>query len=68
VTSEPAVAGAPEELLTTKLYVPRPAPGLEARPRLVDQLESGLARTLTLVCATAGFGKTSVLADWSQHR
>jgi LuxR family maltose regulon positive regulatory protein len=33
----------------------------------VDQLDRGLARKLTLVCAPAGLGKTSVLADWSQQ-
>ena len=65
--SEQAVARGPEELLTTKLYVPRPPPSFVLRPRLADQLDQGLARTLTLVCAPAGFGKTSVLADWSER-
>jgi LuxR family maltose regulon positive regulatory protein len=65
--SEQTVARGPEELLTTKLYVPRPPPSFVLRLRLADQLDQGLARTLTLVCAPAGFGKTSVLADWSQR-
>jgi ATP/maltotriose-dependent transcriptional regulator MalT len=39
-----------------------------ARPRLVDRLDEGLKQELTLVCAPAGFGKTSLLADWSQRR
>jgi LuxR family transcriptional regulator, maltose regulon positive regulatory protein len=39
-----------------------------ARPRLTDRLDAGLAGELTLVCAAAGFGKTSLLADWSQRR
>lgn len=60
--------GGPEEFLITKLYVPRLPPAFVARPRLADQLDAGLAGTLTLVCAPAGFGKTSVLADWSRHR
>jgi LuxR family maltose regulon positive regulatory protein len=30
----------------------------------VEQLEEGLARGLTLVCAPPGFGKTVLLADW----
>jgi transposase len=30
--------------------------------------DGGLARSLTLVCAPAGFGKTPLLADWSQQR
>jgi ATP/maltotriose-dependent transcriptional regulator MalT len=67
-TSDQTVARGPEGLLTTKLYLPRPPPGFVARPRLVDRLDDGLARKLTLVCAPAGFGKTSVLADWCQRR
>ena len=55
-------------LLATKLHLPQPPPGFVARPRLVDRLDEGLARELTLVCAPAGFGKTSLLADWSRRR
>jgi LuxR family transcriptional regulator, maltose regulon positive regulatory protein len=33
------------------------------RPRLLHRLDEGLAGELTLVCAPAGFGKTSLLAD-----
>ena len=36
-----------------------------SRPRLVEQLDSGLARKLTLVCAPAGFGKSSLLSEWA---
>jgi LuxR family transcriptional regulator, maltose regulon positive regulatory protein len=58
----PARAAAPERdvLLATKLYVPGLRPGFVARPRLVG----ALGRGLTLVCAPAGFGKTTLLADW----
>ena len=51
-------------LLATKLHLPRPQPGFVPRPRLLDQLDEGLARSLILVCAPAGFGKTALLADW----
>ena len=54
-------------LLATKLYVPPPQPGFVPRPRLTARLDEGLACGLTLVCAPAGFGKTSLLADWT-HR
>ena len=57
--------GARDDLLTTKLHVPRPRPDFVARPRLTARLDQGLARTLTLVCAPAGFGKTSLLAAWA---
>jgi LuxR family maltose regulon positive regulatory protein len=50
-------------LLATKLHVPRPQPGFVPRPRLVQALGEGLARGRVLVCAPAGFGKTSLLAD-----
>lgn len=53
-------------LLATKLHVPRTPPGFVSRPRLVQQLEDGLARELVLVSAPAGFGKTVLLAEWSQ--
>jgi LuxR family maltose regulon positive regulatory protein len=33
----------------------------------MDRLDDGLARELMLVCAPAGFGKTSLLAEWSQR-
>src|SRR5580704_13663190 len=52
-------------LLATKLHVPRPQPGFVPRPRLVQALSQGLARGRVLVCAPAGFGKTSLLAGWA---
>ncbi|WP_129670061.1 LuxR C-terminal-related transcriptional regulator [Phytoactinopolyspora endophytica] len=55
-------------LLATKLYVPRPPPGFIPRQRLADQLEEGLSRTLSLLCAPAGSGKTALLADWCRRR
>ena len=60
-------ASGADVLLATKLYVPPPQPGFVPRPRLTARLDEGLARGLTLVCAPAGFGKTSLLADWT-HR
>ena len=51
-------------LLETKLHIPRRRQGLVARPRLVDRLSRGAESALTLVSAPAGFGKTTLLADW----
>ena len=53
-------------LLITKLYIPPARPELVSRPRLVKRLEEGLRRgcKLTLVCAPAGFGKTTLLSEW----
>ncbi len=52
------------QLLTTKLYVPQAHPNLVPRPRLSERLEEGMRRKLTLVCAPAGFGKTTLLSEW----
>ncbi|HZQ38778.1 MAG TPA: helix-turn-helix transcriptional regulator, partial [Dehalococcoidia bacterium] len=51
-------------LLETKLYVPRPRRRLVPRPRLTERLNRGAESTLTLLSAPAGFGKTTLLAEW----
>lgn len=59
-------------LITTKLHRP-PVPGDHvARPRLTQRLQRGRTQPLTLVCAGAGFGKTTLVSAWlaenDQHR
>ena len=51
-------------LLATKWHVPGRRPGAVARPRLSDRLGRGAQSRLSLVCAPAGFGKTTLLAQW----
>ncbi len=51
-------------LLATKLHVPRRQRDLVARPRLSERLSRGAESALTLVSAPAGFGKTTLLAQW----
>ena len=51
-------------ILATKLYVPPPRPGVVLRPRLIERLNEGSHRKLTLVSAPAGFGKTTLLSEW----
>jgi LuxR family maltose regulon positive regulatory protein len=59
-----------EPLLQTKLFIPptRSDPAgresLVPRPRLIEQLDEGLIGKLTLVCAPAGFGKTTLVSGW----
>ena len=53
-----------DELLATKLNIPR-ARDLLGRSRLIERLNQGMARELVLVCTPAGFGKTTLLADWA---
>lgn len=55
------VPGAP---LLTKFYVPNLRTEHLLRPRLTRRLDEGLARKLTLVCAPAGYGKTTLVAEW----
>src|SRR5947208_2161343 len=54
----------PTPLLETKFYVPRSRPGLVPRPRLSERLDRGAASKLMLISAPAGFGKTTLLAEW----
>jgi LuxR family maltose regulon positive regulatory protein len=53
-------------LLATKFHIPPWRPPGVSRPRLVNQLAGGLdeARRLTLVSAPAGYGKTTLMAEW----
>jgi LuxR family maltose regulon positive regulatory protein len=51
-------------LLETKLYVPGRHPGLLSRPRLIERLDQGAQRKLTLVSAPAGSGKSTLVAEW----
>ena len=56
----------PAPILATKLYIPPRRPGLVLRPRLVERLDDGLAKgsRLTLISASAGFGKTTLVSEW----
>ena len=54
----------PTPILATKLYLPPLRPNLVLRPRLLERLNEGLHRTLTLISAPAGFGKTTLLSAW----
>ena len=59
-----AATPAVDPLLATKFFVPATFQTLVARPRLTALLNEGLQRRLTLVCAPAGFGKSTLLAAW----
>jgi len=51
-------------ILATKLYVPPPRPQLVPRRRLIERLNEGMHRKLTLLSAPAGYGKTTLLSEW----
>ncbi|HWM98979.1 MAG TPA: AAA family ATPase, partial [Streptosporangiaceae bacterium] len=62
----PELAGR-NALLFTKLRPPGPRPDFLPRPRLAERLDEALGRGLVLVCAPAGYGKTSLLASWARR-
>jgi len=51
--------------LKTKLYIPSSRSKRVRRERLIALLEQSSARELTLVSAPAGYGKTTMLAEWA---
>ncbi len=56
-----------EPLIKTKLFIPPLRVDRVARSRLFELLNAGSQRSLTLVSAPAGFGKTTLLASWAAH-
>ena len=58
----------PTPILATKLYIPSHRPKVVFRPRLIEQLNEGIASGLTtgvtLISAPAGFGKTTLVSEW----
>ena len=61
-------AGSPDpqrpQLIETKMNAPRLPRRCVARAAQLDLLRVGLERKLTVVVAPAGFGKTTLVADW----
>ena len=51
-------------ILSTKLYIPMPRTNVVLRPRLIERLNAGLDRKLTLISVSAGFGKTTLVSEW----
>lgn len=51
-------------LVFSKLYPVVPTNKCVDRPRLYTVLESSLSQKLSLVCAPAGYGKTTIVAQW----
>jgi LuxR family transcriptional regulator, maltose regulon positive regulatory protein len=50
--------------MATKLYLPVIRSVLIKRSRLVERLQVGTKRRLSLVIAPAGYGKTTLLGEW----
>ncbi|MCJ7700983.1 MAG: hypothetical protein MUO62_05330, partial [Anaerolineales bacterium] len=54
----------PISILLTKLYISSPRPEVVSRPHLIERLNAGLVRQLSLISSPAGFGKTTLLQEW----
>jgi LuxR family maltose regulon positive regulatory protein len=66
---EIAISPSPSaSLLLSKLLPPRLASSLVERPRLLARLDAALEGKLTLLVAPAGFGKTTVISQWTKER
>ena len=55
-------------LITTKLLIPKPRAGLVSRPALLDRIAKGLAGKLTLISASSGYGKTTLISEWCSQQ
>ncbi len=67
MATQPQVDAQEMPLLRTKLYIPPPRRDQVPRPHLIERLDAGLRRKLTLVSAPAGFGKTTLVSSWLDH-
>lgn len=65
--NEPTLALELFPYVTTKLHVPPSPPVLVKRPRLNQLLNQCIQYKLLLVSAPAGFGKTTLLSEWSRR-
>ena len=55
-----------ETILETKLHPPA-LRDVVSRERLIHLLQEGLTRKLILISAPAGFGKTTLVAEWAEN-
>lgn len=57
-----------QPLLATKLNRPTPLARRVCRERLLELIDRGVERPLTLISAAAGSGKSTLLIDWIERR
>jgi LuxR family transcriptional regulator, maltose regulon positive regulatory protein len=67
VTFERPASGAPAspDLIEAKLLIPRDLRGRVPRSKLLRQLQAARERPLVSIVGPAGYGKTSILAQWA---
>jgi LuxR family maltose regulon positive regulatory protein len=54
-----------DSIISAKIHIPLPRPALVERPRLIEQLNQGCQAKLTLISAPAGYGKSSLVSEWT---
>ena len=67
MTKTPPPAAATPRIVAAKLRVPVPRETLIPRQHLRDRLRQGRGRRLTLLSAPAGYGKSTLLAQWASE-
>ncbi len=59
-----------QSYLLTKLFVPTLRKGFVSRPRLISMLDKAVEENqrLVVLCAPAGYGKTTLLSEWVHQK
>ncbi|MGB8252338.1 MAG: hypothetical protein WCF08_03925, partial [Anaerolineaceae bacterium] len=55
----------PSLLVKTKICIPASRPRFVSRTRLLEQLGIQSGTDLSLICAPAGYGKSTLLTEWA---
>src|ERR1700752_1990727 len=50
--------------MVSKFFIPLPRPKAVIRQRLIERLNEGFHRKMTLISAPAGYGKTTLVCEW----
>jgi LuxR family maltose regulon positive regulatory protein len=66
-TWKPILAGPAFPVLESKLAPAPGRPGNVPRANLLDQLKASAATPVVAICAPAGYGKTTLAAEWAQR-
>ena len=56
-----------QPLLRTKISIPQTPSEFVQRPRLTERINQGVKGPLTLLTASAGYGKTNLLIEWAKN-
>ncbi len=67
MTKTPPLAAETPRIVAAKLRIPLPRESLVPRQHLRERLRQGRGRRLTLLSAPAGYGKSTLLAQWASE-